>query len=87
MEKKKIVLKNFTEDELKEFMKTIDEKPFRGSQIFSWIYKGAKTFDDMNNIPKSLRNKLEEVSCIGNIDIELKLESKVDNTKIFVFIR
>lgn len=42
MEKKKIVLKNFTEDELKEFMKTIDEKPFRGSQIFSWIYKGAK---------------------------------------------
>lgn len=27
MEKKKIVLKNFTEDELKEFMKTIDESP------------------------------------------------------------
>ena len=86
MEKKKIVLKNFTEDELKEFMKTIDEKPFRGSQIFSWIYKGAKTFDDMNNIPKSLRNKLEEVSCIGNIDIELKLESKVDNTKKYLFL-
>lgn len=86
MEKKKIVLKNFTEDELKEFMKTIDEKPFRGSQIFSWIYKGAKTFDDMNNIPKSLRNKLEEVSCIGHIDIELKLESKVDNTKKYLFL-
>ncbi|HAU5195412.1 TPA: 23S rRNA (adenine(2503)-C(2))-methyltransferase RlmN [Clostridioides difficile] len=86
MEKKKIVLKNFTEDELKEFMKTIDEKPFRGSQIFSWIYKGAKTFEDMNNIPKSLRNKLEEISCIGHIDIELKLESKVDNTKKYLFL-
>ncbi len=39
----------------------------------------------MNNIPKSLRNKLEEISCIGHIDIELKLESKVDNTKNICF--
>lgn len=31
MEKKKIVLKNFIEDEFKEFMKIIDEKFFRGS--------------------------------------------------------
>ncbi len=42
MEKKKIVLKILLKMNLKEFMKTIDEKPFRGSQIFSWIYKGAK---------------------------------------------
>ena len=51
MENKKIALKNFTEEELKEFMKEIGEKPFRGTQIYSWIYKGAKTFDDMKNIP------------------------------------
>ena len=58
MENQKIALKNFTEEELKEFMKEIGEKPFRGTQIYSWIYKGAKTFDDMKNIPKSLREKL-----------------------------
>lgn len=86
MENKKVALKNFTEDELKEFMKTIGEKPFRGSQIYSWIYKGAKTFDDMNNIPKSLRDKLEEVSYIGNLEVELKLESKVDGTKKYLFL-
>lgn len=86
METKKVALKNFTEDQLKDFMKTIGEKSFRGSQIFSWIYKGAKSFDDMNNIPKSLREKLEEVSYIGNIDIELKLESKVDGTKKYLFL-
>ena len=61
MEDKKVALKNFTEEELKEFMKEIGEKPFRGSQVFSWIYKGAKTFDDMRNIPKTLREKLEKV--------------------------
>lgn len=86
MNQKKTALKNFTELEMKEFMKTIDEKPFRGSQIFSWIYKGAKSFDDMNNIPKSLREKLDEVSYIGNIEVELKLESKVDKTKKYLFL-
>ena len=86
MENKKIALKNFTEEELKEFMKEIGEKPFRGTQIYSWIYKGAKTFDDMKNIPKSLREKLEKVSYIGNLDIELVLKSKVDKTKKYLFL-
>ena len=85
MENKK-ALKNFTEAEMKEFMKEIGEKAFRGTQVYSWIYKGAKTFDDMKNIPKSLREKLEEVSYIGNIDIELKLESKDRKTKKYLFL-
>ncbi|MDK2563125.1 23S rRNA (adenine(2503)-C(2))-methyltransferase RlmN [Romboutsia sedimentorum] len=86
MNQNKVALKNFTEDEMKEFMKTIGEKAFRGTQIFSWIYKGAKSFDDMKNIPKSIREKLEKVSYIGNIEIELKLESKVDRTKKYLFL-
>lgn len=85
MENKK-ALKNFTEAEMKEFMKETGEKAFRGTQVYSWIYKGAKTFDDMKNIPKSLREKLEEVSYIGNIDIELKLESKDGKTKKYLFL-
>lgn len=86
MEKNKVALKNMTEDELKEFIVNMGEKSFRGSQIFSWIYKGAKTFDDMKNIPKSLREKLDEVSYIGNIEQELRLESKVDKTKKYLFL-
>ena len=85
MENKK-ALKNFTEAEMKEFMKEIGEKAFRGTQVYSWIYKGAKTFEDMKNIPKSLREKLEEVSYIGNIDIELELESKDGKTKKYLFL-
>ena len=54
MEQTKVALKNMTEDELKEFIVSLGEKAFRGTQIFSWIYKGARTFDDMKNIPKSL---------------------------------
>ncbi len=40
----------------------------------------------MRNIPKSLREKLDEVSYIGNIKQELKLESKVDKTKKYLFL-
>ena len=39
----------------------------------------------MNNIPKSLREKLEKVSYIGNIKQELALESKVDKCKKYLF--
>lgn len=86
MYKGKIVLKNLTENEMKEFLVNIGEKKFRGSQIFSWIYKGIRDFDEMNNIPKSLREKLRETSIIGNIDIELRLESEIDNTKKYLFL-
>ena len=39
----------------------------------------------MKNIPKSLREKLEEVSFIGNLKIELSLKSKVDKTRKYLF--
>lgn len=86
MKQTKVALKNMTENELKDFIVSLGEKSFRGTQIFSWIYKGAKTFDDMKNIPKSLREKLDEVSYIGNIKQELRLESKVDKTKKYLFL-
>ena len=85
MEQTKVALKNMTEDELKEFIVSLGEKAFRGTQIFSWIYKGARNFDDMKNIPKSLRERLEDVSYIGNIEKELRLESKIDRTKKYLF--
>ena len=85
MSQNKVALKNFTEEELKEFVKSIGEPAFRGSQIYSWIYKGAKTFDDMKNIPKSLREKLEEVSFIGNLKIEIILKSNVYKKRKYLF--
>ncbi len=81
----KICLKNFTEEELKEYIKSIGEKAFRATQIYGWIYKGAKVFSDMKNIPKSLQEKLEELAYIGNLDIDLKLISKLDGTRKYLF--
>ncbi|MBO5130749.1 MAG: 23S rRNA (adenine(2503)-C(2))-methyltransferase RlmN [Romboutsia sp.] len=81
----KVCLKNFTEEELKEYIKSIGEKAFRATQIYGWIYKGAKSFSDMKNIPKSLQEKLEEIAFIGNLNINLKLVSKLDGTRKYLF--
>lgn len=79
------VLKNLTEEELRDFVQSLGEKAFRGSQIFQWISKGAKSFDDMNNIPKSFKDKLIKISEIGNLSIAENQISESDGTQKFLF--
>ena len=44
----------------------IDPKPFRQKQLVEWLYcKGASSFDEMSNVPKSLKDGLKgEFSCV-----------------------
>lgn len=86
MNGEKLVLKNLTQLELVDYVVSLGMPKFRGKQIFSWIYKGVKDFDELNNIPKNIREKLRENCIIGNIEIEAKFESKVDNTKKYLFL-
>lgn len=86
MENDKIVLKNLDEKQTREFVVSLGEKAFRGNQVHSWVYKGAKTFDDMKNISKGLKEKLEKNAIIGNLKQELRLVSKVDRTKKYLFL-
>jgi 23S rRNA (adenine2503-C2)-methyltransferase len=81
----KVCLKSLTENDMKEFMKEIGEKPFRGNQIFSWIYKEIDSIDDMSNISKDLREKLSERSKLGKLEIYKKFESKIDGTTKYLF--
>jgi len=80
-----INLKDLTIEELKDFLVSLGEKPFRAKQIFSWLHKGVEGFDEMTDISVSLRNKLSEVSYISTLKIVRKLESKIDNTKKYLF--
>lgn len=78
-------LKNFTEAELRDFALSIGEKAFRGTQIFRWISKGAKSFDDMSDIPQNLRNKLAESVSIGTIIPVNRQISREDETEKILF--
>lgn len=79
-----INLRDLTIEEMKDFMTKIGEKPFRAKQIFSWIYKGADTFDEMTDISKALREKLKEHAYIGKLGIIRVQHSKTDGTRKYL---
>lgn len=70
--------------ELEQLILQLDQPRFRAKQIYEWINKGAESFDDMLNIPKSLRESLAEVSYIGAVKICEKFVSKIDETRKYL---
>ena len=78
-------IKSFTYDELVDELVNLGEKRFRAEQVFRWIYQeNVSSFDDMTNLSKDLRQKLEENYSLHNFKIIKKLESK-DGTKKYLF--
>ncbi len=66
-------------------MKFYGEKKYRAEQIFRWIYKeNVTSFDEMTNLPESLRKKLKEKFDLHVFSIIKKQESK-DGTKKYLF--
>jgi len=54
-------IRELTFDQLSEAIAEFGEKSFRAKQIYDWLWnKSARSFDQMNNVPLSLRNKLAE---------------------------
>lgn len=56
------------------------EKKFRGGQIYQWLWeKGARSFNEMTNLSKSLRERLEAVFSVYGIE-EDKRQRSLDGT-------
>ena len=51
-------LKSMTLEEITAALRAMGEPSFRGKQVFTWLHRGITDFDEMMNIPKSLREKL-----------------------------
>ncbi|MFD0959386.1 23S rRNA (adenine(2503)-C(2))-methyltransferase RlmN [Paenibacillus chungangensis] len=76
---------DYTYEQLKEWMKDNGEPAFRAEQLFQWIYvKRVKDFDQMTNLSKELRQKLEDSFQFVTLEEITKLESK-DGTVKFLF--
>lgn len=81
----KVNLKDFTYQELENFVAGAGEAKFRAKQIYSWLYKGVESFDEMTNLSKELRQKLSEISYVSSLKILKKLVSSIDGTTKFLF--
>lgn len=78
-------LKDLTYDGLKELILKLKEPQYRAKQIFSWLHRGAESFDEMSDISKALKEKLQEISYISSLEIEEKFVSKQDETRKYLF--
>lgn len=76
---------NLSIQELEQYLEQLGEKKYRARQIFGWIYKGVLKFDDMTNLPKELRNKLNENAELNKLNILRVQESKKDGTRKYLF--
>ena len=62
---KKINLLDFNYQQMRQFVSSIGEKPFRAQQLMQWIHQvGLSDFSDMNNLGKVLRERLSEIATI-----------------------
>ena len=58
-------LLGLTREELQDYLISLNEKPYRGLQIFEWIHnRGVIDFDSMTNLGKNLIQKLKQHSII-----------------------
>jgi 23S rRNA (adenine2503-C2)-methyltransferase len=48
------------------------EPSFRGGQIFSWIHRGAGSYDEMSNLPKLLKEELNNKTTLYSTRLESK---------------
>ncbi len=71
--------------ELQQFLEQMGQPRFRTGQVFGWLQKGVKTFDEMTNIPTGLKEKLVESCYISHAAIEKKLISAYDSTVKYLF--
>ena len=73
-------LKSMNCNEIALALKELGEPEYRAKQIFVWLHRGAKTFDEMTNLSKSLRSKLDERFYITFPEVVRKLQSAKDGT-------
>jgi len=61
-------IKNLSGDELIKELIRMGEKPYRANQVFKWLYKvGVKSFNDMTDLSRDLREKLKDKFHITKI--------------------
>ena len=73
-------LKSMTQPEIGAVLKELGQPAFRAKQVYSWLHKGVRSYDEMTNLPKGLRDVLSEKYPICPPKVVRKQESARDGT-------
>jgi len=74
-------LRGLSLNELRAFVAELEEPRYRSDQIAEWVFdRGARTFEEMTNLPKALRARLEERATLASADVVTSRTSELDGT-------
>jgi len=71
MTKVKKDIRALSKNQLRDFFVSIDEKPYRGNQVYEWLWqKSAYDFEAMTNLSVTVRNMLDAHFVINHIEVD-----------------
>ncbi len=73
-------IKAMLPEEIEAALKEMGQPKYRAGQIFEWLTRGVKSFDEMSNLAKDLRAKLAEEFYIDGLTCLRKQVSQEDGT-------
>ena len=73
-------IKAMTLPEMTAALKEMGQPAFRAKQIYTWLHKGVRSYDEMTNISKDLRARLQEAYPFQTPQVVRKQESQKDGT-------
>ena len=77
-------LHTLTHGELAEILSELGQPVFRAKQVEEWVWsKNAQSFDDMTNLPKSLREELARRLTLGGVE-EVARQVSVDGSRKYL---
>src|SRR6185369_14594196 len=81
---KQVELLGLSKSELVEFLETLGEPAYRGRQIFAALqHRRLRNFDEISDVPKNLRSRLNEVAKSSSLKIESRYVS-ADGTRRYL---
>ena len=81
---KQVELLGLSKSELVEFAETLGEPAYRGRQIFAALHnRRLRNFDEMSDLPKDLRSRLNDVAKSSSLTVESRYLSS-DGTRRYL---
>ena len=67
-------------EEIEAELMRLGQPKYRAKQIFDWLARGVRDFDQMSNLPRDLREKLKTEYCLYEPKVLSKQVSQIDGT-------
>lgn len=73
-------IRQLSREELENYFATLNEKKFRAGQVYEWLWlKQVRSFHEMTNLSKDLRNRLAEEFSLPALNIDA-IQHSADGT-------